>query len=230
MMDRFHGKRISVARSGWYDLGMVSNEMPHAGIILPQPTRARFVTLSFICSMAFVLYLDRVCISQALKPMKEEFELTNTQTSLVLMAFTLAYGLFEIPTGSWGDRFGSRRVLTRIVLWWSAFTALTGCVWKFTYELDFGLFPLTISSLGLLIAVRFLFGAGEAGAVPNAARIIKLWFPLSERGRTQGWFQAAMHVGGTVAPVVAAWIIDSQAGWRGAFLLFGLVGVVWAAS
>src|SRR5436190_571462 len=101
---------------------------------VPPPTRARFVTLGFLASMAFVLYLDRVCIAQALKPMKEEFELTNTQTSLVLMAFTLAYGLFEIPTGSWGDRYGSRRVLTRIVLWWSAFTALTGCVWKFRYE------------------------------------------------------------------------------------------------
>src|SRR5205807_3192693 len=119
--------------------------------------------------------------------------------------------------------------LTRIVLWWSVFTALTGCVWKFSYEMDLQLFPLTINSLVLLIAIRFLFGAGEAGAVPNAARIIKLWFPLAERGRTQGWFQAAMHVGGALAPMVAAAIIASQAGWRGSFLLFGVVGLVWAA-
>jgi ACS family glucarate transporter-like MFS transporter len=199
-------------------------------ITLPRASRARYIVLAFLCSMAFVLYLDRVCIAQALKPMKEEFELTNTHMSLVSMAFTLAYGLFEIPTGRWGDRYGSRRVLTRIVLWWSVFTALTGCVWKFSYDADLLLFPLTINSLMLLIAIRFLFGAGEAGAVPNAARIIKLWFPLAERGRTQGWFQAAMHVGGTVAPIVAGWIIDSRAGWRAAFLLFGLVGVAWAAG
>ncbi len=199
-------------------------------VTLPAPTRARFIVLAFLCSMAFVLYLDRVCIAQALKPMREEFELTNTDMSLVSMAFTLAYGLFEIPTGRWGDRYGSRRVLTRIVLWWSAFTALTGCVWKFAFDIDLSFLVVTINSLVLLIAIRFLFGAGEAGAVPNAARIIKLWFPLAERGRTQGWFQAAMHVGGTIAPIVAGWIIDSQAGWRGAFLFFGIAGVVWAAA
>jgi ACS family glucarate transporter-like MFS transporter len=209
---------------------MASHESPHTDVTLSQPTRARFITLSFLCSMAFVLYLDRVCIAQALKPMKDEFDLTNTHMGLVSIAFTVAYGLFEIPTGRWGDRYGSRRVLTRIVLWWSVFTALTGCVWKFSYEIDFLLFPVTISTLVLLIAIRFLFGAGEAGAVPNAARIIKQWFPLAERGRTQGWFQAAMHVGGAIAPIVAGWIIDSQVGWRGAFVLFGSVGVVWAGA
>jgi MFS family permease len=211
---------------------MPSSETPKLEIAQPPspPTRVRYIVLAFLCAMAFVLYLDRVCIAQALKPMKDEFGLTNTQMGLVSMAFTLAYGLFEIPTGRWGDRYGSRRVLTRIVLWWSAFTALTGCVWKFSYEVDFLLFPLTVNSLVLLIAIRFLFGAGEAGAIPNAARIMKLWFPPTRRGQTQGWFQASMHVGGTIAPIVAGWIIDSPAGWRGAFWLFGSVGVVWAAA
>ena len=203
-------------------------DAPTPDLALPRPTWARYIVLAFLCSMAFVLYLDRVCISQALKPMKTEFDLTNTQTSYVLMAFTLAYGLFEIPTGRWGDRYGSRRVLTRIVLWWSAFTALTGCVWTFAYTIDMGLTSFTVTSLWLLIAVRFLFGAGEAGAVPNAARIMLLWFPNSERGRMQGFFQASMHVGGTVAPMVAALIIDT-AGWRWTFGVFGMVGVVWAA-
>ena len=193
-------------------------------IPLAPPTSARYVVLTFLCSMAFVLYLDRVCISQALVPMQEEFRLNNTQTSYVLMAFTLAYGLFEIPTGRWGDRFGSRRVLTRIVLWWSAFTALTGSVPVFGYE--FLAAPL---SLTLLIVIRFLFGAGEAGAIPNSARILMHWFPDTERGRMQGLFQASMHVGGAVAPLVAAWLIDSPAGWRGTFMIFGGVGVVWAA-
>jgi len=195
----------------------------------PTPTRARLIVLGFLATMAFVLYLDRVCIAQALKPMKDEFGLTNTEASYVLMAFTLAYGLFEIPTGRWGDQYGSRRVLTRIVLWWSAFTVLTGCVWRFSFDFEFLSIAFTVGTLALLVTIRFLFGAGEAGAVPNAARIIKLWFPLSERGRTQGWFQASMHIGGAVAPIIAGWIIDSQFGWRGAFILFGMVGVIWAA-
>jgi sugar phosphate permease len=192
-------------------------------IELSPPTSARFVVLGFLCSMAFVLYLDRLCIAQALVPMQREFGLSNTQMGLVHMAFTLAYGLFEIPTGRWGDRFGSRRVLTRIVLWWSAFTALTGCV---PYvELDILTVPMT---LVLLLLVRFLFGAGEAGAIPNSARVLLHWFSNAERGRMQGLFQAAMHIGGVIAPPVAAWIIASSLGWRGTFVIFGAVGVVWA--
>jgi MFS transporter, ACS family, glucarate transporter len=206
---------------------MSTTVLPPTDVRLPGPTRARYVVLGFLCSMAFVLYLDRVCISQALVPMQDEFGLTNTQTSYVLMAFTLAYGLFEIPTGRWGDRFGSRRVLTRIVLWWSLFTALTGGVWSFTYEVASWPVPLVINSLVLLIAIRFLFGAGEAGAIPNAARILKHWFSSGERGRMQGLFQASMHVGGMVAPIVAA-VIIKHAGWRWTFVAFGMIGVVWA--
>jgi ACS family glucarate transporter-like MFS transporter len=197
---------------------------PIPEIHLPPPTRARFIVLGFLCSMAFVLYLDRVCIAQALVPMQQEFNLTDTHMGLVHMAFTLAYGLFEIPTGRWGDRFGSRRVLTRIVLWWSAFTALTGCVPYL--EIEFLTIPMTLL---LLLLIRFLFGAGEAGAIPNSARILMNWFASAERGRMQGRFQASMHIGGAIAPLVAAWIIDSPLGWRGTFGIFGTVGVVWAA-
>src|SRR5438876_2106537 len=92
-------------------------------------------------------------------------------TTLFRSAFTVAYGLFEIPTGRWGDRYGSRGVLTRIVLWWSAFTALTGCVGAFAFDSDYRLplpwrespLPLVFDSFVLLLLIRFLFGAGEAG-------------------------------------------------------------------
>src|SRR5213080_2878034 len=90
-----------------------------------RPSRARLTLLGFLCALTFVLYVDRVCIAQAVEPIQNELSLSNTRMSCVLMAFTLAYGLFEVPSGRWGDRFGSRRVLTRIALWWSAFTALT---------------------------------------------------------------------------------------------------------
>lgn len=199
--------------------------------VIQKPTRARFVVLGFLCSMAFVLYLDRVCISQAQVPMQREFGLSDLHMGLVHMSFTLAYGLFEIPTGRWGDRFGSRRVLTRIVLWWSAFTALTGCVPYLPYSVylpyDVLMVPLTLAAL---LCVRFLFGAGEAGAIPNSARILMNWFATAERGRMQGLFQASMHVGGAVAPLVAAAIIESPLGWRGGFMIFGAVGIVWATS
>ncbi|MSQ97408.1 MAG: MFS transporter [Gemmataceae bacterium] len=203
---------------------MPTNDVPNPEVALASPTRARYVVLAYLCSMAVVLYLDRLCLQQALVPMQEEFGLAYTQMSYVHMAFTLAYGIFEIPTGRWGDRFGSRGVLTRIVLWWSAFTALTGCVPYL--ELEIFTIPL---SLTLLILIRFLFGAGEAGAIPNAARILMNWFSSTERGSMQGWFQASMHVGGAIASPVAAWIILSPIGWRGTFVIFGGIGLFWAA-
>jgi len=177
-----------------------------------RPTKIRFVVLVLLCSLAFVLYIDRVCISQAAVPIKEELGLSDTQMSFVFMAFTLAYGLFEVPTGHWGDRVGSRAVLTRISIWWSAFTALTAACNQFW----------------TLLVVRFLFGAGEAGALPNMARVVARWFSTAERGRIQGLIQTSMLLGGAAAPAVAAWLI-ALLGWRGAFLVFGSLGIVWAA-
>lgn len=168
-----------------------------------------------LCTLALVLYLDRVCMGQAIKPIGDELGLSKTQQSLVLMAFTLAYGLFEIPTGRLGDRYGSRGVLTRIVLWWSFFTALTGACW----------------GLSSLLVVRFLFGAGEAGALPNTARVMARWFPVHERGFAQGLFLTCMLLGGAVSPKLAAELIAIKSiGWRGTFVIFGSLGVVWAAA
>src|SRR5439155_3661044 len=130
-------------------------------------------------------YLDRLCIATAKLSMEVELSLTETQMSYIFGAFTIAYGLFEVPTGRWGDRYGSRGVLTRIVLWWSAFTILTGCVQNFLWDsgtrfdlrvLDSDVsLPLLMDSFVLLLLIRFLFGAGEAGALPNTARVVARW-------------------------------------------------------
>lgn len=177
------------------------------------PTRTRFVVLGVLCLLAGILYLDRICVSAALDSIQKDLGLTNTELSYVLMAFTLAYGLFEVPTGRWGDRIGGRRVLTRIALWWSAFTALTGAC----------------SGLWMMVAVRFLFGAGEAGAFPNVARVLSRWLPDEERGRAQGVLLTASSIGGALAPFAAAMLIQAL-GWRWTFVAFGGVGAVWAAG
>src|SRR5262245_11363858 len=169
----------------------------------PPASRVRFVVVLWLCGMAGVLYLDRICMGQAVEPIQRELDISNKRMSAVLMAFTLAYGLFEVPTGRLGDRLGGRRVLTRIVLWWSLFTALTGAAWGFWS----------------LLAIRFLFGAGEAGAFPNAARIISRWFPLAERGRVQGLLLTASQLGSVVAPLLAAAVIEFM-GWRWMFIAF----------
>ncbi len=178
-----------------------------------RPTHVRYTVLGFLCALAGVLYLDRICIASAIDSIEKDLGLTHTQSSYVLMAFTLSYGLFELPTGRWGDVIGPRRVLTRISLWWSAFTALTGGCYH----------------LGTLLVVRFLFGAGEAGAFPNAARVLSRWFPEHERGRAQGILLACSQFGGALAPFLAAYLIG-LIGWRWTFVVFGAVGAVWAAA
>jgi sugar phosphate permease len=184
--------------------------------------------MGYLCTLAFVLYLDRICIGQAGTAMKAELGLSNSQWGLVGVAFQIAYGVCEPTTGHWGDRFGSRRVLIRIVLWWSAFTALTGCVWKFAVEPVPG---VVLSGFLLLLAIRFLFGAGEAGALPNAARVIDRWFPPGKRGPAQALISTSAQVGGATAPAVAAWLIHSPSvGWRWSFVIFGSLGVLWAWS
>ena len=163
---------------------------PHKSesIALPPPTRVRYQVLTWLCVLAFIFYVDRICISKAVSAIEADLGLSHTEMSYVLAAFTLAYILFEVPTGSWGDRHGSRGVMTRIVVWWSVFTALTG------------------AAVGLwsLLAVRFLFGAGEAGALPNTARIIARWFPAEGRGPAQGLINTTALIGGSAAPVAAA--------------------------
>ena len=160
-----------------------------------------------------VTYLDRVSISILAPNIMRDLAIDTVQMSYVFSAFTFAYALFEMPTAWWADRVGSRKVLTRIVLWWSAFTMLTGAVFRYP----------------TMLLVRAMFGVGEAGAWPNVGRIFSRWIPANERGRAQGVFFAAAHLAGGLTPAVVAWIA-TMFEWRWVFVLCGLVGLVWAVA
>ncbi|HVK11961.1 MAG TPA: MFS transporter [Gemmataceae bacterium] len=177
------------------------------------PTRARFVVAGWLCGLSGILYLDRICMGQAVVPIQRELELSNSEMSYVLMSFTLAYGLFAVPAGRAADRAGPRAVLPTIVVAWSAFTALTGAA----------------TGLLTLLLVRFLFGAAEAGALPGAAKVVGRWFPDAERGRVQGVILAFSQLGAVAAPAATAYLIG-LAGWRVAFVVYGLLGVAWAVG
>ena len=180
---------------------------------VPAPTRTRYKVLAFTVALAAVTYMDRVCISITAPHISRDLGLSDIQMSLVFSAFTLAYGLFEIPTGWWGDRIGTRRVLTRIVAWWSTFTIVTAGAFNYAS----------------LLLIRFLFGAGEAGAWPNAARTLSRWFPSRERGTAQGIFFTGAHFGAAVTPIIVASLLRFVS-WRSVFVIFGCIGFVWAAA
>jgi MFS family permease len=197
-------------------------------------TRVRYGVLGFASSLALITYLDRVCIMRAKENIQTDLGLDDPQMGLIFSAFLLGYALFEVPGGWMGDVWGPRRVLTRIVLWWSLFTALTGCVWPFSLGgggLVLGSYtlPLVFDSFLLLLLVRFLFGAGEAGAFPNLTRVVGAWFPFQERAFAQGSIWMAARLGGAIAPFVLGHLAATF-GWRQAFWILGLVGFAWCVA
>jgi ACS family glucarate transporter-like MFS transporter len=171
----------------------------------------RHRVLGLLILLFAITYIDRVCISVAGPRIQEELHIDPVGWGWVTAMFALSYCLFEIPTGALGDRMGPRRVLTRIVLWWSAFTSLTGMM----------------SNYYLLLLTRFSFGAGEAGAFPNASIVISRWFPSSQRASIAGVMLMASQIGGAIAPLLVV-PIQIRYGWRASFYVFGAVGVIWA--
>jgi MFS transporter, ACS family, glucarate transporter len=177
-----------------------------------RPSRARYSVVMLAIGLAVLSYVQRVAISGAAVPMAHDLHLSKQQMGLVFGAFGLAYALFEIPMGLMGDRLGVRRALAQIVLAWSAFTALTGAAWDATS----------------LVAIRFLFGAGEAGCFPNLTRMLSGWLPSRERVTAQSLMWACTRWGGAATPPLTLLCI-TWFGWRWAFVCFAALGLVWCA-
>jgi MFS family permease len=173
--------------------------------------KKRHVVLYFLVSLSVITFLDRISIAVAGPRIQDELHIAPEKWGWVLGAFALAYGIFEIPSGALGDRLGQRRVLTRIVLWWSVFTAATAAARGFAE----------------LAVTQFLFGAGQAGAYPNASGVIARWFPKHERARAQGAVWAASRFGGALSPWLVVPLLVAV-GWRGVFLLLAGLGLIWA--
>jgi ACS family glucarate transporter-like MFS transporter len=224
-------------------------------VALP-PTRYRLFVLAVLCSLAFLTYLDRICIMRAQGDIARDLrfaELTEadeqwlrerglqadpqaraklgkdratTRMSWVFSAFVFGYLLFEVPAGWLGDRWGARSVIVRIVLWWSLFTALTGGVKEITRL--FWANPGPAQWLIVIVAVRFLFGAGEAGAYPNIARALGRWFPFRERATAQSFIWLSSRLGGAFAPIIIGSLMVLSGGWQPAFWILGVCGIAWA--
>jgi sugar phosphate permease len=158
----------------------------------------------------FITYLDRISISLVGKRIISEFHLSNVQFGWILSAFSLAYAIFEIPSGIMGDRKGQKIVLIRIVIWWSVFTALTG---------------ITTGFLSLII-VRFLFGMGESGALPTMSGVIAHWLPSKELSRGLSASLIGQIAGAAIAPFIVV-PLAAALGWRATFFVNGFIGLLW---
>ena len=167
--------------------------------------------LIMLVILGMVTFLDRINISVAGSAIMHDLNLSPAEWGWVQSAFILSYGLMQIPMGALGDRFGHRKILAAIVLWWSAFTAFTGMA----------------GGLMSLLVIRFMFGIGEAGSSPCSTGVISRWFEKDEVGKAQGYVWAASRLGGALTPFVVIPVMMTV-GWRVAFYLLGALGVVWA--
>lgn len=182
-------------------------------------TRVRFYLVFWLFVLSGVVFLDRTNISIAGLQIGAEYGLGNQRLGWIFSAFLIGYAGFQLPAGWLATRYGPRRVLAVGVLWWGVATALTA------------LLPTGIShAVGLLIAIRFALGLGEAVIYPAANQFVARWIPVEERGLVNGVIFAGVGAGSGLTPPLLAWLIGSY-GWRAAFWFSAVLdiaaGIVW---
>jgi len=183
-------------------------------------TRTRWAVLWFLVLISVVRSMDAVNFSVAAKQIIPEYGFTNVQMGILYTVFTAGYALFHLPGGWLGDTVGPRRMLTIAILWWSVFTGLTAVAGSWWLA---GL----IGPLASFMVVRFCIGLGEGAAYPNTSRAMASWMAADERALAGGLVVSGVGIGYGLAPPVVSWIMVHY-GWRPAFYVFSLAGLVLA--
>jgi ACS family glucarate transporter-like MFS transporter len=182
-------------------------------------TRKRLILAFWLFILSAISFLDRTNISIAGLEISSEFGLGNQRLGWIFSAFLIGYAGFQVPAGWLASRFGPRLVIALGVIWWGVATALTTFIP-----------PGFAHAVGLLIAIRFALGAGEAVIYPAANQFVARWVPEQERGFINGLIFAGVGAGSGVTPPLLQWLI-SHHGWRSAFwfsaIVGALAGVVW---
>jgi ACS family glucarate transporter-like MFS transporter len=180
---------------------------------------------TFVALAAFVTgltYVDRLNLGIVAKTFQEEFNFTAQSMGWILGAFSLGYAWFHLPGGWLADRFGSRRVLTGAILWFSLFTALT------TVAPRLPILNL-LSAAWAFAIVRFLMGLGESAAFPVGNKMMGYWLGPKERALGTSIFLSGVGVAGVIAPVLIT-RMASDFGWRSPFLVLAVIGILAALA
>jgi sugar phosphate permease len=178
-----------------------------------RPTHVRHIVLGLTVAAYMITYMDRQIMAVARPVISKDLRISLEMMGTITFSFRLAYALFQIPGGWFGDRFGARRALTAIVTWWSIFTGFTAMAWN---------------GVSMLV-IQVFFGLGESGAFPIATRSLARWMRPTERGMAQGVTHAGSRLGAALTPPIVV-IIIAHFGWRAAFVAFGGLGVLWSAT
>jgi len=171
----------------------------------------RWWIASLLFASTTINYIDRQTLSVLAPQLKRDFAWTNSDFAVIVIAFRVAYTIFQPVSGWLLDRVGTKRGLSLAVLWYSLSSfaaAFAGGLKSFS-------------------AVRFLLGAGEAANWPGATKAVSEWFPESERSLAVALFDSGSAVGAAIAPVLTIALYELWGTWRPAFMLTGLLGFAW---
>jgi len=156
-----------------------------------RPTGVRHFVVFLATLVAVLLYLDRICLSIVERYVKDDLGLSNPQVGLLLSAFFWTYAVGQVPAGWLTDRYGARLTLALYVMLWSSFTGLMGLA----------------TGLVMLLLLRLGCGLTEAGAYPASASLLSRWVPAAQRGLASGIVSIGGRIGGSVAPVLTAYLV-----------------------
>lgn len=176
-------------------------------------TKVRYTVLAAIFINVVINYMDRSNISVAAPLLTDEFQLTSVQLGYIFSAFGWTYALLQIPGGIMADRFGPRLVYTFCLITWSLATLAQGFAKGFTS----------------LFGLRMAIGVFEAPSYPTNNRVVTAWFPDHERASAIAVYTSGQFIGlAFLAPALTA--LQHVAGWRGLFIITGLIGIAWGIA
>ena len=159
-------------------------------------------------------YIDRQTLSVLAPHLKDEFNWTNQDFALLVIAFRVAYAVGQSVMGRVLDHVGTQRGLLLTVGWYSIAAMATSLA----------------TGLRSFMGFRFLLGLGEAANWPGAAKTVAEWFPKHERGWAVALYDSGSAIGGAIAPVLVIAIYSYAGSWRPAFVITGLLGLVWMVA
>lgn len=178
--------------------------------VIERKTRIRYAMLALVFVNVVINYLDRSNLSVAAAGVGEELGLTSVELGLIFSAFGWSYAALQIPGGMLADRVGPRILYAACLITWSLSTVAQGFARGFAS----------------LFAFRLATGAFEAPSYPINNRVVTSWFPDHERASAIALFVSGQFIGlAFLTPVLVA--LQHYAGWRGLFVVTGVVGLVW---
>ena len=175
-----------------------------------KPTRVRYQVLFLIFVNVVINYMDRSNLAVAASEIDKEFKFTSVQLGLIFSAFSWTYLAFQIPGGILVNRFSPRILYAFSLITWSLTTVMQGFAKGF----------------GTLFGLRMATGVFEAPAFPINNRVVSNWFPDNERASAIAVYTSGQFLGlAFLMPVLSK--IQLHVGWKGLFVVTGLIGIIW---